>query len=368
MKKCLQSLLFVFALYSANNAVAQNQVYWREGFEPSATPACDLGTVKPTAFTPGYFNGNAGVWYSGGVYRTTGTGCPAGNNHVRLSNFNTAGPDSNFMVTPIVDFGIQEFHFLRARASRSYTIWITSDTSATTTNWTQPTTLKSWGNPLCVDTTVIIASATAKRLKIVTKFGIDADIDSVILTSFAALTPVKFGGVSAAEANGMVKLNWNIETELNTNSYVIERAIGGDKYVAVGTIGANRLKSYSWIDKAANAGANYYRIKAIDNNGTYMYSSAVKIVLGKNRNAELSVYPNPVANSKVNLQLTGITTGEYKLNFYSINGALVYTTSVSSQGSSLAKSIDLPNVIKTGAYTLEVTNGSFRTVKTILIN
>lgn len=366
MKRNLQKLLCIAFAVVSINTFAQNQVYWREGFEPSATPACDLSTVKPTTFSPGYFTGNAGVWYSGGVYRTTGTGCPAGNNHVRLSNFNTAGPDSNFMVTPIVDFGIQEFHFYRARASRTYTIWTTNDTAATTSSWTLSATLKSWSNPTCADTTVVIASATAKRLKIVSKFGIDADVDSVILTSFAAITPVKFGSVSAAEANGVVKLSWNIETEVNTNSYVIEKAISADNFAPIATLNATNAKLYSWIDKTPNAGINLYRIKAIDKNGVITYSSAIRVNTGKTK-SELSVFPNPVTNNKINVQVSGVASGNYTANVYSVAGKLVYTTTINSQGTTLSKSLDLPTMPK-GNYSLEITNGIFRATQSILIN
>lgn len=366
MKRNLQKLLFVACAMISINSFAQNQVYWREGFEPSATPACDLSTTKPTTFTPGYFTGNAGSWYSGGVYRTTGTGCPAGNNHVRLSNFNTAGPDSNFMITPVVDFGIQEFHFLRARASRTYTIWTTNDTAATTANWTLSATLKSWGNPTCTDTTVVIASATAKRLKIVSKFGIDADIDSVILTSFAAITPVKFGGLSASEASGVVKLNWNVETEVNTNSYIVERAVSADNFVAIASVKANNAKLYSWIDRTPNSGTNLYRIKSIDNNGVITYSNIIRLTSGKTK-SELSVYPNPVTNNKINIQVSGISAGNYTANLYSISGKLVHTATINSQGTTLSKSLELPTLPK-GNYTLEITNGTFRTTQSILIN
>ena len=90
MKKCLQKLSFVLFTLLSLNAISQNQVYWKEGFQPDATPACDLGTVAPTVTGGNYFNGNAGSWYGFNVYSTTGpTGsCPTGasNSHVRYKN------------------------------------------------------------------------------------------------------------------------------------------------------------------------------------------------------------------------------------------------------------------------------------------
>ncbi len=366
MKKSLQKLsLLAFVLLSLNS-MAQNQEYWREGFEPGATPACTLGTVSPTATGGLYFAGNAGSWYGFNVYRSTGTGCPAGNNHVRYKNISGV-TDSGYLVTPIVSAGIQEFHMYRARASRSYTIWITSDTSATTTNWTPVALMKSSALTItCVDTTVIIASATAKRLKIVGRPGTDTDVDSIKLTSFSAITPVKFGGISASEANSLVKLNWNIETEINTNSYIIERATNGDNFSEVGTLKANHSANYVWMDNAANNGINYYRIKAIDNNGTYQYSTIIRINVGKVKGG-LNVYPNPVKGCQVNVELSGISKGTYVVNIFNMNGSLAHTTTLSSEGTSLSKSVILPSNVKTGNYTLEITNGSFKTTKLISV-
>lgn len=367
MKKNLRKLFFlgITSLLSINS-FSQNQEYWREGFEPSATPACTLGTVAPTATGGSYFIGNAGSWYGFNVYRTTGTGCPAGNNHVRYKNISGV-TDSGYLVTPIVSAGIQEFHMYRARASRSYTIWVTDDTSATTANWTPVALMKSSAATItCVDTTVIIASASAKRLKIVGRPGTDTDVDSIMLTSFSAILPVKFGAISASESKGLVKLNWNIETETNTNSYIIERSANGDNFSEVGTLKANHSANYIWMDNAANNGMNYYRIKALDNNGTYQYSSTIRINVGKIKGG-LNVYPNPIKGGQINIELSGISKGNYSINVFNLTGALVYTTSLSSEGTSLSKTVTLPSNLTTGNYTLKISNGSFNSSKLITV-
>ncbi len=369
MKKNLRKLsLLAFVLLSLNS-MAQNQVYWKEGFEPGQTSpdvSCDLTTTAPTVTGGVYFNGNAGSWYGFNVYRTTGTGCPAGNNHVRYKNISGV-TDSGYLVTPIVSAGIQEFHMYRARASRSFTIWVTNDTSALTSNWTPVALMKSSAATVtCVDTTVIIGSASAKRLKIVGRPGTDSDIDSVVLTSFSAILPVKFGGISAAEANGLVKLNWNIETETNTNSYIIERSANGDNFSQVGTLKANHSSNYIWMDNAANNGMNYYRVKAIDNNGTFQYSTTVRINVGKVKGG-LNVYPNPIKGGQLNVELNGVSKGIYVVNLFNMNGSLAHTTILASEGTSLSKTVTLPSNLRTGNYTLEIVNGSFKATKIIYV-
>ena len=367
MKKSLQKLfLITVSTFIGVTSFSQNQVYWREAFQPDLTPACNLGTAAPTVTGGSYFNGNAGVWYGFNVYRTTGTGCGAGNAHVRYKNISGV-TDSGYLVTPIVSAGIMEFHVYRARASRSYTIWITNDTLATTTNWTPVVLMKSSAATVtCQDTMVTINSATAKRLKIVGRPGTDTDVDSIWLTSVGVITPVKFGAISASQANNIVKLNWNIETETNTNSYIVERSTNGDVYTQVGTLKANHSTNYNFIDNAPNNGANLYRVIALDNNGTRQYSSIVRINAG-NIKGGLNVYPNPVKGGQVNVELSGINKGEYRANVYSMAGALVHTTTLTSEGTSFSKAITLPVTIKNGNYSLEITNGSFKTVKMITV-
>lgn len=368
MKKSLHKLFILsIATLLGVQSFSQNQVYWREGFEPSGTPACDLTTTNPTAAVSYYFNGNAGVWYGNNVYRTTGTGCAsAGLPHVRFRNINGV-TDSGYLVTPIVDAGINEFHFLRARASRSYTLWVTNDTLATTTNWTPVVLVRSSASTVtCVDTTVIINSPTARRLKIVGRPGTDTDIDSVFITSVGVITPVKFGGLSASEANNFVKLNWNIETEVNINNYTIERSANGDVYTQIGVAAANKSVNYSWVDNAPNNGTNFYRIKATDKDGSIQYSSILRINVGKIKTG-LTVYPNPVKGGKVNVELDGVSKGEYKVNIYNMVGSIVHTATLVSEGTSVSKAITLPTNVTNGNYTLEITNGSFKSAKIISV-
>lgn len=371
MKKKLHKLFIGSFLLLALNSFSQNQVYWREGFEPGQTaPAvsCDLTTTNPSAAVSYYFNGNAGVWYGKNVYRTTGTGCPTGNNHVRYRNISGV-TDSGYLVTPIVSAGIMEFHMYRARASRSYTIWITNDTLATTTNWTPLVLMKSSAATItCQDTMVPINSATAKRLKIVGRPGTDTDVDSIWLTSFSAITPVKFGAVSAIENNNVVRVNWSIETEINASSYIIERSINGDAYAAIGSLNPNKMSAYNWVDNTAAKGTNYYRIKVIDKDGSFQYSSVVKINVGKALVAGLAVFPNPVKNGEINLQLSGINKGEYVVRVYSLTGNLIHNTTIKSEGSSLSKSIILPTGLSNGMYSLEVSNQNFKTNKLISVH
>lgn len=360
------SLLVLFFLTGLN---AQNQVYWREGFEPSTEggiPVCDLTTTSPAVAVSYFFNANAGSWYGNNVYRTTGTGCPAGNNHVRYKNISGV-TDSGYLITPTVNFGIKELHFLRARASRSYTIWMTSDTSALTTNWTMVTlATSSAATVVCVDTTILINSATAKRLKIVGRPGTDTDVDSIYITSVNAITPVKFGGVSASLSNGLAKISWDVISEINTANYYIEKSDDGKNFAAVGSLAATNASKYNFVDNAPASSIGYYRIKAVDKDGTIGYSNTVKLS-SKKMDAAIAITPNPVVNGLLNLQMNNFSKSAYTISLYDFTGKQVFVKSFNVENGTSSQAIELPGSVTKGIYQLQVTNGAIKLNKSVVI-
>jgi len=353
------------ALFSTVSLKAQNEVYWREGFStigaPTSTPAgpSDVVRYDTSADIP------AGKsWVSFGAYRTTGTACSFGTTqHIRFSGNVTS--DTPYLITPIVNFGINELHFLRSRASRKYTFYTTTDTLGTTTNWTPVFGIGASTNT-CVDTTIIINRSTARRLKITSTSLLDADIDSVWITSVTHILPVVFNSVTATASSNLVKVSWDIAVEINTAQYVVERSTNGVDFIPVGSLTATNSGKYNWIDNSPAAGVNAYRVKAIDKDGSFQYSAVVTININKTLSA-LSVYPNPVVGGQMNVQVSGFEKGTYTLQLLNMNGQVVTSKSLNLDGSVSSMSVQLPSSVITGIYQLQLTNGSTRTTKTVMV-
>lgn len=318
-------LLAVLITCSVQLAKAQNQVYWREGFQPES--GCDLTTTNPAAPVSYYFNGSAGVWYGVNLYRTTGTGCasPYGANHVRYRNI--AGGDSGYLVTPIVDYGIQEFHFAISRANRYFTVWRTDDTLATTTNWTLVVG-NHHKNVTCSDTTIVVASATARRLKIVGRPLTDSDVDSFWVTSFSALpVPLSLLSFNASYDGKKVNMNWATSNEVNVRNFSIERSSDARQFASIGTVNANNFagnNNYSFTDALPLSGVSFYRLKINDNDGRYKYSAVVSV--NSKIGSGISIYPNP-ASASVSVAHGKLGNGAY-LKIYTPDGKLVFTEKI----------------------------------------
>ena len=119
--------------------------------------------------------------------------------------------------------------------------------------------------------------------------------------------PVELTSFSTVVQDAAVILNWQTTTEVNNYGFDIERKIplspsGGrndSEWVTIGFLerhgNTNSPKQYNFIDTDIDqSGTYYYRLKQIDNDGTYEYSDVVTVDVGKPQKFYLSQnYPNP---------------------------------------------------------------------------
>lgn len=92
------------------------------------------------------------------------------------------------------------------------------------------------------------------------------------------------------------------------------------------------------------AGTNYYRLKQIDMDGSYMFSSTIALQFDEGLGT-LSVYPNPAVNGTVSLNLP--QAGPCKLSIF--NGAGIQVMNASQSGNT----IDI-RILRSGVHVLRV--------------
>lgn len=105
-------------------------------------------------------------------------------------------------------------------------------------------------------------------------------------------TPVNLYSFTANNNGKVNDLKWKVGVESNLDRYEVERSSNAVNFSSIGTVKASAASIYLFTDPAPGSGNNYYRIKMVDNDGSYKYSD---IRLVKNiANASLHIYPNPV--------------------------------------------------------------------------
>ncbi len=170
--------------------------------------------------------------------------------------------------------------------------------------------------------------------------------------------PVKLGTVSAFAKNNGVSVEWTALTELSLSKYVVERSQDGLNFTAIGSVTARNstdVTSYTFFDAAPATGNNYYRLKSVDIDAKFTYSSIMKVNL-ENVSAGFTLFPNPVRGGSVSFQSAELAKGSYTVKVISVSGQQVYAQQFNHNGGAVSQSLQLPQSVKTGVYTLLLEN------------
>ena len=109
---------------------------------------------------------------------------------------------------------------------------------------------------------------------------------------------VSLKSFNGAIVNNTSKLIWTSASEINAKQFVIEASTDRKNFVAIGTVTAKNVKglnSYEFATTAPSA-STYYRLRMIDKNGAFSYSSIV-VLNATVSSKRLSIFPNPAVNN-----------------------------------------------------------------------
>ncbi len=177
--------------------------------------------------------------------------------------------------------------------------------------------------------------------------------------------PVKITAFTAKENLGKINLQWTIAAELNVQLYIIEKSTDGRTFTELGTVLASNKLVYAFMDLNITD-VNFYRLKIIDKSNSIEYSNIIKIKLNAGK-AELSVYPNPVKNKTLNVQLNSLHKGKTSITIYNSIGQTVVNQSFNFDGGSLIKTVALPANCMKGIYTIVVNNKNEKLQQIIVV-
>ena len=112
------------------------------------------------------------------------------------------------------------------------------------------------------------------------------------------LLPVELSTFVSYVQGRNIVLSWSTKTEKNSDRFVIERKTIAGNWESIGAVKAavlsNSPKQYSFSDNKLQSGKYQYRLKMIDNDGSFQYSQIVETEIALPKNFSLSQnYPNP---------------------------------------------------------------------------
>lgn len=108
----------------------------------------------------------------------------------------------------------------------------------------------------------------------------------------AAPLPVTFMGIVAKKiTDNAVSVIWDVADEIDVKHYEVERSTNGVNFTTVGTVSAHGKAAYSYTDNQAVNGTVFYRVRNVDLDGKFKYSSVVRVT-GK-RTMSIKMFPMP---------------------------------------------------------------------------
>ena len=192
--------------------------------------------------------------------------------------------------------------------------------------------------------------------------------------TFDSSLPVELASFTAIVSKGNVELSWQTATEVNNYGFNVERRAENEEWTKIGFVkgngNSNSPKGYTFIDDL-NLNLNHnlsYRLKQIDNDGTFEYSDIVDVAVNlQPLTFELHQnYPNPFNPSTVISYQLPINSS-VNLKVYNLLGQEVATLvneqkkpgnyEVSFNGSNLAS----------GVYIYRLEAGTFTALKKLML-
>lgn len=177
-----------------------------------------------------------------------------------------------------------------------------------------------------------------------------------ILYSTDQPLPVELSTFQARlQADQTTLLHWQTATEHNNTGFDIERSNDGKNWEKIGFVpghgNSQEQRTYQFIDPRPLPGNNFYRLVQVDADGSATYSDIKSVVLADDNKPGFHVFPNPVTQGSLTLQLSDEPDENASLRIYSDAGHLLLQQPVQSS----VQQADM-NGWAPGTYMIEVNN------------
>lgn len=170
--------------------------------------------------------------------------------------------------------------------------------------------------------------------------------------------PVELINFVGEAKDGYVDLKWSTATERNSASFDIENSLDASSFKKFASVNSkavngnsNSILNYTAIDETPLSNISYYRLKQIDKDNTFTYSSVISVNYIKAKNIKFVVYPNPNKGEFV-ADISGIENNhEITISLRDEKGQIVFHSSFYIQDQSSSKLQIIPeNKLSSGIY------------------
>jgi len=188
-------------------------------------------------------------------------------------------------------------------------------------------------------------------------------------TSGLGVLPVELSSFTANLSGSNLELRWVTATEVNNYGFEIER-LKDSKWEKIGFIlghgNSNSPKTYSFIDDKPLKGKLQYRLKQIDNNGTFKYTKTIEVGTDFLKYDLAQNYPNPFNPSTV-IEYSIHATSNVKVEVYNVLGKLITTLVNENQETGNYQVNFDASGLSSGIYYYKIQSSNFAATKIMLL-
>lgn len=170
--------------------------------------------------------------------------------------------------------------------------------------------------------------------------------DDLALSVAGGPLPVTFNGfVARKNADGTIRLLWDVGTEVNVKGYEVESSTNGVDFTDAGYVAASGSRVYGFDYPGKLVQTMFFRVRNIDFDGRSKYTPIIKVYAREQTGAGIQLYPVP-AHDQVTVQHDKSSERSF-ISLYSMEGKL------------LQRIIAMPNTLQTQLNLQTLTPGIY---------
>ncbi len=177
--------------------------------------------------------------------------------------------------------------------------------------------------------------------------GVGGDGQVIVIPS--NFLPIELISFSGQLKDQVIMLSWTTLSELDNNKFIVEKSNEGGLFRPIGEIkGAGtsyERQRYQYFDENPNVGINYYRLKQVDFDGKFEFSSVISVNFRKN--SEIQIL-HSVGSNRLIVQFEREENAFIEI--FDVNGQLILSRNYDGV---LEPGIDLSDLIS-GLYLIHI--------------
>ena len=178
------------------------------------------------------------------------------------------------------------------------------------------------------------------------------------------VAPVKLLSFTGLHNGNEITLSWRTTDEVNAKNFVVERSTDGINFSSIAVLAAatdgGSIKNYVTADSHPADGISYYRLKMVDVDGRFSYSTIIK--MNTKNGSLINVYPN-VATSVVNIEWNAHHAGNTMIQLFDLQGRLLSNKQILSINGFNRSQINVNSLPKAGYLIKLISDGETSTTK-----